>query len=39
VRAILGLRTSGARWHDGFANVNLMGFSPSKADPEAWMHD
>jgi Reverse transcriptase (RNA-dependent DNA polymerase) len=40
VRAIYGLRTSGARWHDRFADVmHLMGFSPFKADPDVWMRD
>jgi hypothetical protein len=40
VRALYGLPTSGARWHDRFADVmHLMGFSPSKADPDVWMQD
>jgi Reverse transcriptase (RNA-dependent DNA polymerase) len=40
VRAIYGLRTSGARWHDCFADVmRLMGFRPCKKDPDVWMHD
>jgi Reverse transcriptase (RNA-dependent DNA polymerase) len=40
VRALYGLRTSGARWHDRFADVmHQMGFTPCKADPDMWMHD
>jgi Reverse transcriptase (RNA-dependent DNA polymerase) len=40
VRALYGLRTSGARWHDLYADVMcLMGFSPCKADPDVWMRD
>jgi hypothetical protein len=40
VRALYGLRTSGARWHDRYADVmHLMGFSPCKADPDVWMRD
>jgi hypothetical protein len=40
VRALFGLRTSGARRHDRFADVlHLLSFLPSKADPDVWMHD
>jgi hypothetical protein len=40
VRAFYKLRTSGARWHDRFADVlHRMDFSPSKADPDVWMHN
>jgi Reverse transcriptase (RNA-dependent DNA polymerase) len=32
------LRTSGARWHDRFADcLRDMGFTPSKAEPDIWM--
>jgi hypothetical protein len=38
VKALYGLRTSGARWHDRFADVlRDMGFVPSKAEPDIWM--
>jgi hypothetical protein len=38
VRVLYGFRTSGARWHDRFAEVMyLMGFSPCKANPDVWM--
>ena len=34
-RALYGLRTSGARWHDWFAEtLREMEFSPCKADPD-----
>jgi hypothetical protein len=40
VRALYGLHTPSARWHDRFAEVmHLMGFSPCKADPDVWMRD
>jgi len=40
VRALYGLRTSGARWHDRFADVlQQMGFFPCKADPDVWLRD
>jgi hypothetical protein len=40
MRALYGLQTSGALWHDRFANVmHLLGFSRSKADYDVWMHD
>ena len=40
VRALYGLRTSGARWHDRYADVmRIMGFHPCKADPDVWMKD
>jgi hypothetical protein len=39
VHALYGLCTSGARWHDIFDDVmHLMSVSPSKADPDVWMH-
>ena len=40
VRALYGLRTSGARWHDRFADtLRSMGYNPCKADPDVWMKD
>ncbi|KAL7570793.1 hypothetical protein ACA910_014422 [Epithemia clementina (nom. ined.)] len=37
-KALYGLRTSGARWHDRLFDVmREMGFSPSKNDPDIWM--
>ena len=37
-KALYGLRTSGARWHERFADtLRDMGFTPSKADPDVWM--
>ena len=40
VKALYGLRTSGARWHEFFADtLSNMGFSPCQADPDVWMKD
>jgi Reverse transcriptase (RNA-dependent DNA polymerase) len=40
VCALYGLRTSGARWHDRYADVmRIMDFYPCKADPDVWMKD
>ena len=40
VRALYGLRTSGARWHDRLSDVlREMGFTQCKADPDLWMKD
>ncbi|KAL7574195.1 hypothetical protein ACA910_014870 [Epithemia clementina (nom. ined.)] len=37
-KALYGLRTSGARWHDKLFDVMRdMGFTPSKNDPDNWM--
>ena len=37
-KALYGLRSSGARWHDRFADcLRDMGFTPSKAEPDIWM--
>ena len=37
-KALYGLRTSGQRWHDKFADcLRDMGFSPCKAEPDIWM--
>ena len=39
-KAIYGLRSSGARFHERFAKtMRDMGFSPSHADPDVWMRD
>jgi hypothetical protein len=38
IKALYGLRTSGARFHEKFADTLLdMGFLPCKADPDVWM--
>jgi hypothetical protein len=40
VKALYGLRTSGARWHEFFADTLMdMGLYPCKADPDVWMKD
>jgi hypothetical protein len=41
VKALHGLRTSGARFHEKFADALLanMQFLPCKADPDVWMKD
>jgi len=37
-KALYGLRSSGARWHERFADcLREMGFTPSKAEPDIWM--
>ena len=37
-KALYGLRTSGLRWHERFADcLRDMGFSPSKSEPDIWM--
>jgi len=38
VRALYGLKSSGARWRDHFASILMqLGFKSSKADPDVWM--
>ena len=38
VKALYGLKSSGARWYDRLADVLWdMGFTPSKADEDIWM--
>jgi hypothetical protein len=38
VRALYGLKSSGARWRDHFASIlSQIGFTSSKADPDVWM--
>ena len=40
VKALYGLRTSGARWHEHFADtLRDMGFFPCYAEPDVWMRD
>ena len=37
-KALYGLRTSGLRWHERFAEVlRGMNFKPCKAEPDIWM--
>jgi len=39
-RALYGLKSSGLRWHQRFADVlRSMGFFPSKAETDIWMRD
>jgi Reverse transcriptase (RNA-dependent DNA polymerase) len=39
-KALYGLRTSGARFHERFADtLRDMGFVPCDADPDVWMRD
>jgi Reverse transcriptase (RNA-dependent DNA polymerase) len=39
-KALYGLRTSGARWHDRFSDtLRDMQFFPCKADPDLWIKD
>ena len=38
-KALYGLRSSGARWHDKLSDVlRKEGFIPCKAEPDIWMH-
>lgn len=37
-KALYGLRSSGSRWHDRFADcLRELGFTPCKAEPDIWM--
>ena len=37
-KALYGLRSSGARWHDRFSDcMSGLGFFPCKAEPDIWM--
>jgi hypothetical protein len=37
-RALYGLKSSGARWHDRFSDcLRELDFFPCKADPDVWM--
>ena len=39
-KALYGLRTSGARYHEKFADtLRTLGFFPCRADPDVWMKD
>ena len=39
-KALYGLKSSGLRWHERFADVlRAMGFFPSRAEPDIWMRD
>ena len=39
LKALYSLWTSGARWHETFANNLLqLGFRPMRADPNMWIH-
>jgi Reverse transcriptase (RNA-dependent DNA polymerase) len=38
IKALYGLRSSGARWHDRlFDALSAMGFKPTRAHPDIWM--
>ena len=40
VKALYGLKSSGLRWHERFADVlRDLGFFPSKAEPDIWLRD
>ena len=40
VKALYGLKSSGLRWHERFADVlRSIGFFPSRAEPDIWMRD
>jgi Reverse transcriptase (RNA-dependent DNA polymerase) len=37
-KVLYGLRSSGARWHDRFADcIMVLGFFPCKSNPDIWM--
>jgi Reverse transcriptase (RNA-dependent DNA polymerase) len=37
-KALYGFRSSGARWHDRFADcIRELGFFPCNAEPDIWM--
>jgi hypothetical protein len=39
-KALYGLRTSGARFHDKLADsLRDMGFKPCRADPDLWLRE
>lgn len=39
-KALYGLRTSGARWHDRFFDVMTeLGFKPCRAEPDIWLRE
>jgi hypothetical protein len=38
IKALYGLRSSGARWHDRlFDTLSALGFQPARSDPDIWM--
>ena len=40
IKALYGLRSSGARWHDRlFDALSEMGFKPSRANSDIWMQE
>ena len=40
LKALCGLKTSGARFHEKFADsLHQLGFFTSKADTDVWMKD
>jgi hypothetical protein len=38
-KALYGLKSSGLRWSQRFADVRQMGFFLSKAEKDIWMRD
>lgn len=39
-KALYGLRTSGARFHEKLSDtLTDMGFKPCRADPDLWLHE
>jgi len=37
-KALYGLRSSGARWHDRFSDcIRELGFFPCRAEPDIWI--
>ncbi len=39
-KALYGLRSSGARWHDRLSDcLREMGYFPSKSEPDIWMRE
>ena len=39
-KALYGLKTSMGRWHEALSSMlRMIGFKPSKADPDLWLHD
>jgi hypothetical protein len=40
IKALYGLKSSGARWHERFADIlRQVGFVECKAEPDIWMRD
>ena len=40
IKSLYGLKTSMGRWHEALSEtLQLIGFHPSKADPDLWMRD